>query len=43
MRRLLRKIANNDLDDLGDTSTLSDPQIVDKLIKTTCTSSSKQT
>ena len=33
MRRLLRKIANNDLDDLGDISTLADPQVVDSLIK----------
>lgn len=33
MRRLLRKIANNDLDHLGDTSTLSNPEIVDILIK----------
>jgi len=33
MRRLLRKIANNDLDNLGDISTLADPQIVDELIK----------
>jgi acetyl-CoA synthetase len=32
MRRLLRKIANNDLENLGDTSTLADPQIVDALI-----------
>jgi acetyl-CoA synthetase len=32
MRRLLRKIANNDLDDLGDTSTLAEPQVVDSLI-----------
>jgi acetyl-CoA synthetase len=32
MRRLLRKIANNDLHDLGDTSTLADPQVVDSLI-----------
>jgi acetyl-CoA synthetase len=32
MRRLLRKIANNDLKDLGDTSTLSEPQVVDNLI-----------
>lgn len=32
MRRLLRKIANNDLDTLGDTSTLADPLVVDKLI-----------
>lgn len=33
MRRLLRKIANHDVDDLGDLSTLSDPSVVDKLIK----------
>ncbi len=33
MRRILRKIAANDLDTLGDTSTLADPQVVDDLIK----------
>ena len=33
MRRLLRKIANNDLDNLGDTSTLADPLVVEQLIK----------
>ena len=33
MRRILRKIASNDLDDLGDTSTLADPNIVELLIK----------
>jgi acetyl-CoA synthetase len=33
MRRLLRKIANNDLENLGDISTLADPQVVDHLIK----------
>lgn len=33
MRRLLRKIANNDLSDLGDTSTLADPQVVEHLVK----------
>jgi len=33
MRRLLRKIANNQLDDLGDVSTLADPQVVDELIE----------
>jgi len=33
MRRLLRKIANNDTDDLGDLSTLADPQVIDKLIE----------
>ncbi len=32
MRRILRKIAGNQLDDLGDTSTLADPEVVDKLI-----------
>lgn len=33
MRRLLRKIANNDLKELGDTSTLADPLVVENLIK----------
>ena len=33
MRRLLRKIASNELHDLGDTSTLADPSIVETLIK----------
>jgi acetyl-CoA synthetase len=33
MRRLLRKIANNDLKELGDTSTLSEPQVIDNLIE----------
>ena len=33
MRRILRKIAANDLDDLGDVSTLADPSIVDDLVK----------
>lgn len=33
MRRLLRKIANNDLTDLGDLSTLGDSSVVDELIK----------
>ncbi len=32
MRRILRKIAANELDDLGDTSTLADPSVVDDLI-----------
>ncbi len=32
MRRILRKIANHDTDDLGDTSTLSNPEVVDALI-----------
>ena len=33
MRRILRKISSNELDTLGDTSTLADPSIVDYLIK----------
>lgn len=32
MRRILRKIANDDIEDLGDTSTLADPSIVIELI-----------
>ena len=32
MRRILRKIAENDLDNLGDISTLADPSVVDNLI-----------
>jgi acetyl-CoA synthetase len=33
MRRILRKIAENEIDYLGDTSTLADPSVVDNLIK----------
>jgi len=33
MRRILRKIAANELDSLGDTSTLADPSVVDHLIE----------
>ncbi|MBL8549763.1 MAG: acetate--CoA ligase [Hyphomonadaceae bacterium] len=33
MRRILRKIAENDLSSLGDTSTLADPSVVDDLVK----------
>ena len=33
MRRILRKIAENDFGALGDTSTLSDPSVVDELIE----------
>ena len=33
MRRILRKIAENELENLGDTSTLADPSVVDDLIK----------
>jgi len=32
MRRILRKIAANDIHDLGDTSTLADPLVVDDLL-----------
>ncbi len=32
MRRILRKIAANEVDDLGDTSTLADPSVVDDLV-----------
>ena len=32
MRRILRKIAADDLDNLGDTSTLADPTVVDDLV-----------
>ncbi len=34
MRRILRKIAANEVDALGDTSTLADPSVVDTLVKT---------
>ena len=33
MRRILRKIAENDLAAVGDTSTLADPSVVDDLVK----------
>ncbi len=33
MRRILRKIASNDFENLGDTSTLADPSVVDNLIE----------
>src|SRR5512135_3024796 len=32
MRRILRKIAHNQVEDLGDTSTLADPSVVDNLV-----------
>jgi acetyl-CoA synthetase len=32
MRRILRKIAANEIDDLGDTSTLAEPAVVDELV-----------
>ncbi len=33
MRRILRKIARGEVEDLGDTSTLADPAVVDSLVK----------
>lgn len=33
MRRILRKVAANELENLGDTSTLADPSVVDQLIE----------
>jgi len=33
MRRILRKIAAGDIDDLGDTSTLADPSVVQDLLR----------
>ena len=32
MRRILRKIAANETDALGDTSTLADPAVVEELV-----------
>jgi acetyl-CoA synthetase len=34
MRRILRKIAANEIDQIGDTSTLADPSVVEGLVKT---------
>jgi acetyl-CoA synthetase len=34
MRRILRKIASGEIDQLGDTSTLADPSVVDNLVAT---------
>jgi acetyl-CoA synthetase len=33
MRRILRKVAANEIDSLGDTSTLADPDVVEDLIE----------
>jgi acetyl-CoA synthetase len=33
MRRILRKIAENQTDQIGDTTTLADPQVVENLVK----------
>ena len=32
MRRILRKIASGDVHDLGDTSTLLNPQVVEEIL-----------
>ena len=36
MRRILRKVASGEFNNLGDTSTLADPSVVDDLIKNKC-------
>ncbi|KXG50891.1 Acyl-CoA synthase, domain of unknown function DUF3448 [Penicillium griseofulvum] len=41
MRRILRKILSGEEDSLGDTSTLSDPSVVDKIIETVHTARRK--
>jgi acetyl-CoA synthetase len=33
MRRILRKIAENAIDQIGDTTTLADPHVVEDLVK----------
>jgi acetyl-CoA synthetase len=33
MRRILRKVAENDVGNLGDTTTLADPSVVDDLVR----------
>lgn len=33
MRRILRQVAANQIDSLGDTSTLADPLIVDAIVR----------
>jgi acetyl-CoA synthetase len=38
MRRILRKIAESDTENLGDTSTLADPSVVEDLVKNRATS-----
>lgn len=41
MRRILRKILSGEEDSLGDTSTLSDPSVVDKIIEIVKTNKKK--
>ena len=33
MRRILKKVAANDIGDIGDTTTLADPSVVDDIVK----------
>ena len=33
MRRILKKVAANDLSNMGDISTLADPSVVDDIVK----------
>jgi acetyl-CoA synthetase len=33
MRRILRKIASGDVAELGDTSTLADPEVIERLLE----------
>jgi acetyl-CoA synthetase len=33
MRRILKKVAANEINDLGDTTTLADPSVVDDIVK----------
>jgi acetyl-CoA synthetase len=33
MRRILRKVAANEIGELGDTTTLADPAVVDDIVK----------
>jgi acetyl-CoA synthetase len=33
MRRILKKVAADDIDAIGDTSTLADPSVVDEIVK----------
>jgi acetyl-CoA synthetase len=33
MRRILRKVAANEIEELGDTTTLADPAVVDDIVK----------
>jgi acetyl-CoA synthetase len=33
MRRILKKVAANEIGELGDTTTLADPSVVDDIVK----------